>query len=174
MIETWVPIKQDPRYEVSDSGRIRNEQGYIKKPYARPNGRVYVNLYVDGVRKSFGVHSIVLESFTGPRPDGMEACHGNGKPSDNRLENLRWDTHAANIRDSLDHGTHHQANKELCKFGHQLSGTNVKIDSKGHRKCRSCKNARQQRYWHNAHNNAQLGIHDQKRIADEIYARQTL
>lgn len=40
----------------------------------------------------------------GPCPDGMEACHNNGDQLDNRIENLRWDTHSANIYDQVAHG----------------------------------------------------------------------
>jgi hypothetical protein len=45
----------------------------------------------------------------------MEACHENGDETDNRLENLRWDTHSANLLDKRRHGTmwcgekHHKA-----------------------------------------------------------------
>jgi hypothetical protein len=33
----------------------------------------------------------------------METCHNNGNPADNRLENLRWDTHVANEADKRLH-----------------------------------------------------------------------
>jgi hypothetical protein len=51
------------------------------------------------------VHSLVLEAFVGPRPAGMDACHNNGDPSDNRAENLRWDTRKGNFVDRDAHGT---------------------------------------------------------------------
>jgi len=35
----------------------------------------------------------------------MCACHNNGDPGDNRLENLRWDTYSANALDKRKHGT---------------------------------------------------------------------
>lgn len=55
---------------------------------------------------SFLVHRLVLEAFVGPCPEGMEGCHNNGDPADNRLANLRWDTKSANAKDSIRHGTH--------------------------------------------------------------------
>jgi hypothetical protein len=58
----------------------------------------------DGERKAKLVHVVVLEAFVGPRPAGMECCHNNGDPADNRLENLRWDTHRNNIADSQAQG----------------------------------------------------------------------
>jgi DNA invertase Pin-like site-specific DNA recombinase len=48
---------------------------------------------------------MVLATFVGPCPVGMEACHNNGDPSDNRLSNLRWDTNAGNKADMVRHGT---------------------------------------------------------------------
>lgn len=51
------------------------------------------------------IHRLVLETFIGPCPDGMECCHNNGDPVDNRLGNLRWDTHFNNVQDSIKHGT---------------------------------------------------------------------
>lgn len=51
------------------------------------------------------VSRIVLEAFVGPCPPGMEACHGDGDVSNNRLTNLRWDTHRANEADKRVQGT---------------------------------------------------------------------
>lgn len=53
----------------------------------------------------FCVHRLVLELFIGPRPDGMEACHGAGGKEDNSVENLRWGTHESNIADKALQGT---------------------------------------------------------------------
>jgi hypothetical protein len=55
------------------------------------------------------VHTLVLEAFVGPCLPGMECCHRDGNPANNRLDNLRWDTRAANRRDMLRHGTHRNA-----------------------------------------------------------------
>lgn len=40
----------------------------------------------------------------GPCPPGMECCHNNGNRTDNRVENLRWDTRRANMQDKREHG----------------------------------------------------------------------
>lgn len=51
------------------------------------------------------VHNLVLEAFVGPPPEGMECCHNDGNPSNNSIENLRWDTHISNMADRVTHGT---------------------------------------------------------------------
>lgn len=68
-------------------------------------GRRSVVLCRGGKHLNRYVHRLVLETFVGPRPLGMECCHYNGDPSDNRLENLRWDTKSANAKDAVRHGT---------------------------------------------------------------------
>ena len=52
------------------------------------------------------VGRLVLMAFVGMPKDGEECCHNNGIAHDNRLENLRWDTHLENNRDRLRHGTY--------------------------------------------------------------------
>ena len=51
------------------------------------------------------VHRIVMAAFVGPRPPGKEVRHLNGDGSDNRISNLRYGTHAENMRDMEAHGT---------------------------------------------------------------------
>ncbi len=50
------------------------------------------------------VHQLVLESFVGPCPDGMECRHRNDVPADNRLTNLIWGTRPQNISDRIKNG----------------------------------------------------------------------
>lgn len=49
-------------------------------------------------------HELVLEVFVGPCPPGMEACHANDETSNNRLDNLRWDTRRENSADRKRNG----------------------------------------------------------------------
>lgn len=50
------------------------------------------------------LHRVVLASFVGQCPEGMEGCHNDGDSLNNRLENLRWDTQEANEADRILHG----------------------------------------------------------------------
>ena len=64
-----------------------------------------VVLYRDGKRFYKTIHRLVLEAFVGPCPEGLECAHYDGDPSNNCVENLRWDSHAANCADRVRHGT---------------------------------------------------------------------
>lgn len=68
-------------------------------------GYRFVGMYVNGKHLRRAVHRLVLSAFIGECPNGMEACHINGLPGDNRLENLRWDTKLNNHADRRRHGT---------------------------------------------------------------------
>lgn len=103
-------------YEVSDDGAVRSlirrgknirrsYGGVVLKPWINQVGNVpMVTLYRDYKATKLAVHRLVLTAFVGPCPDGLVCCHYNGNPSDNRLENLRWDTQLSNAADKRRHG----------------------------------------------------------------------
>ena len=147
-------------YEVSDSGAVRSldrikrnrwgdytQRGRILKAATTKDGYPIVALMRDGELKSHRVHVLVLAAFVGPRPDGLQACHFDGDPSNNRIENLRWDTGSANTLDKIRHGTHTQAAQTHCKRGHPLTGpeADVLIRTCGRRRCRPCERDGQRR-----------------------------
>lgn len=69
-------------------------------------GYLYVVLYGPNKKpKAWRVHVLVLTAFVGQRPDGMECCHADRDVTNNRLDNLRWGTHADNESDRVRHGT---------------------------------------------------------------------
>lgn len=65
----------------------------------------YANVKIDGVRTLAFIHKLVLLSFKGPCPDGMEIRHLNGNATDNRLDNLIYGTKRENTEDRFRHGT---------------------------------------------------------------------
>ena len=122
MKEKWKDIPDYKGiYQVSNMGKVkslprirRNRHGLcnpvpekILKQNVLKSGHHMVRLYKDGdgSKKDFGVHRLVLLAFVGPCPDGMECCHYDGNPSNNRQNNLRWDTKWSNMEDSKRHGT---------------------------------------------------------------------
>ncbi len=138
-MENWKSITDYPNYEVSDRGRVRSSRGVLA-PWLDSNGRPTVRLYRQGVPREFRVHGLVLTAFIGPRPTGLEACHGDGDSANNALSNLRWDTRSSNQIDSVRHETHVQTRKAHCPRGHPLEGDNLVAAQlrRGRRQCRTC------------------------------------
>lgn len=127
--EIWKPIKEIKRgdkilkfegYEVSNLGRVRTyKQKYGKVPAGgnRPFlsdpyeifGRIeknkgYMLLCLSDVNKkryNIRIHTAVIQTFLGFPDDGLVVCHYNDIKTDNRLENLRYDTHEANGKDRI-------------------------------------------------------------------------
>ncbi len=69
--EWWAPHPYFP-VRVSNLGRVRGVRGYVLKPYLHDGRYPAVDIYG---RRHVRVHTLALETFIGPRPDGMEACH---------------------------------------------------------------------------------------------------
>lgn len=108
MDEQWKTTAQSPKHEVSNFGRIRGPRGLISGHVRRypGTGRPKCVLVSLGRKaQSLRVHRVVLEAFVGPCPIGMEGCHFDGDPTNNNLENLRWDTPESNRTDLDRHGT---------------------------------------------------------------------
>jgi hypothetical protein len=113
------PIEGFPGYEVGNDGSVWtrfNKYGIDGKPYTPwrqmspitiTAGYKRVTLkHQNGTRVPFLVHRLVLTVFRGAAPaKGMECCHGDGVPGNNRLDNLRWGTKKDNRQDAVRHGT---------------------------------------------------------------------
>lgn len=120
MAERWLPVVgHEDSYEVSSWGRVRSlartvERGghamkvaaRVLRPGAWSSGHPVVTLWRDGKSRTWGVHQLVARAHLGaPADDSLEVCHNDGNPSNNRVENLRWDSHAANMADAMRHGS---------------------------------------------------------------------
>jgi hypothetical protein len=58
------------------------------------------------------VHGLVMRSFVGPPPAGMEICHNDGLATNCRLDNLRYDTPTNNHADKIKHGTTNRGERQ--------------------------------------------------------------
>lgn len=163
--ERWLPIAgYEGLYEVSDLGRVRsldrvtpfrNSQrtlrGKVLKPQqsGRASGVRYLGVFLskDGIVRQQKVHRLVALAFMPEgNQDGMEVCHNDGDPYNNRLENLRWDTRSGNHNDKHRHGTDVRSLQTKCKWGHEFTpeNTNLYTNERGHhiRDCRQCNRER--------------------------------
>lgn len=124
--EEWRPIPgYEGLYSVSDLGRVcgeqRQVQGKLGSTRTLPrkllaatsdsSGYLQVRLRKDGTGKMHKVAHLVAAAFIGPRPTGQEVAHGNGIRTDNRRDNLRYDTREGNQADRLLHGTDHRGER---------------------------------------------------------------
>lgn len=160
MEERWLPVSgYEDWYQVSDQGRVRSlydrknrkfgklspENGRIMHQFLRSKRRnyYYVNLWNGTSARPFSVHRLVLRAFRGEPPPGMQACHNNGISTDNRLENLRWDTGSANNLERFVHSP-----RTMCKAGlHSWTEDNIIVQGNGTvKRCRACTAAQQERY----------------------------
>lgn len=117
-MKTWKDVSGfEGVYRVSDDGdvqRVKTRSGTCAGTLLKHNtsGRYHrVTLWNRTIRRDCYVHRLVLESFVGECPEGMEGCHNDGDKSNNRLGNLRWDTHIENNADKLKHGTGNKGEK---------------------------------------------------------------
>ncbi len=104
--EEWRPVVGfEGRYEVLNLGRVRSIR-ILNPGLCKQSGRRMVGLCRGSGRvKNANIAPLVLAAFSGPRPDGLVCCHGDGDRTNDRLENLRWDTLSANVDDARRHGT---------------------------------------------------------------------
>lgn len=75
--------------------------------YFRDSSTGYAVLYLkkDGRFWRKRVHPLILITYRGPAPPGMQARHRDNNRMNPRLSNLRWGTHAQNMADKIEHGT---------------------------------------------------------------------
>lgn len=116
MCEIWKNIGGFEGYQVSNFGNVRsckstNGVGKLRDSYRslklsvdNRKGYYRIGLYKGDKQIKMFVHRLVLETFIGPCPEGMEARHLDGDPQNNYVENLAWGTCVENRYDRIKHG----------------------------------------------------------------------
>ena len=93
-------ITPDGKVFTVSCGQLQEMRLSRVRQYAR------VGLRCNGRSRHVLVHRLVLHTYVGAPPfDRAEGIHLNNNPTDNRLSNLKWATHAENMR--MDHGHNH-------------------------------------------------------------------
>ena len=117
-MEIWKDIPgYEGKYQASTDGRIRSVDRLVRAKchytgkdfYRRMRGKVlkpgqyckngHVSVVLGHGAAGKPVHQLIMNTFVGPVPKGMEVLHINGNPKDNRLLNLRYGTRTENILD---------------------------------------------------------------------------
>lgn len=94
---------------------IQHYEGRILSQYDR-NGYMSVRFGIDGKKFVELVSRLVLMAFERMPVEREFACHNDSNPTNNRIENLRWDDQTGNMKDRSDRGfykqgEHHHATK---------------------------------------------------------------
>jgi hypothetical protein len=99
--EEWRPVVDfEVQYSVSNLGNVRREgrarstyPGRPLKPHLGNAG--YYTVALRG--RTTLVHRLVAEAFLEPEKRHLDVNHKNGNPTDNRVDNLEFVTHAENM-----------------------------------------------------------------------------
>lgn len=105
-----------PDYRVGSDGSVWSKKGH--RGY-KPKVEKWKRMIPNPMRKTghlkvmfspgnvtMLVHRLVLISFVGEPPEGMQARHfPDRNPANNNLSNLSWGTHSQNMQDKTIHGT---------------------------------------------------------------------
>jgi hypothetical protein len=115
----WKDIPGWDRYQVSDEGRVRSKDMSCRAVHgslavrkgreltlvAKSGRYLCVTLTTTtGERKQCFVHDLVLLTFVGPKPAGLQTRHLNDNNRDNLLSNLAYGTHLDNMADKARNG----------------------------------------------------------------------
>jgi hypothetical protein len=159
-------------YEVSNIGRIKRLKTIIVRNdgvvTVLPEKLLTIRENQDGYPRArlkdrqIFVHRMVLEAFVGPQPaKNYQACHNNGIPNDNRVENLRWDTPSNNVRDRIRHNTY-----QIGEKNHQNKYPDDLILALGN----SIDCAREVAQYYNVRRNLVYYARRKKRIAKGVFS----
>ena len=99
---TFKQIPGYPNYEINEDGVVRNiNKQRVLKPYVCNTG--YQRVSLPG--QQFLVHHLVLLTFVGERPSGLNIRHLDGNQLNNSLSNLSYGSQSENLQDRKLHGT---------------------------------------------------------------------
>lgn len=109
----WIPVENFERYEVSDSGLVRQVITSTKVkagqliPQSTSKGYKVVSLTKDGKQTQWKVHRLVAIAFLPPpeNPSQDMVAHNDGTRDNNHFTNLRWATCKENLSDRKKHKT---------------------------------------------------------------------
>lgn len=107
------PIPNFPGYSITRHGSVWSEKSHkwLVTYIDKVTGYVVVGLIQNGHQRPRYIHRLLLETFVGPCPLGMECRHLDGNKLNDGLNNLCWGTRGENYADSVVHNRHVQGER---------------------------------------------------------------
>jgi len=106
--EKWVSVLgYDGLYEVSDLGNVKSTKfgkEKIMKQHTNRYGYCKIDLLNNTKRKKHSVHRLVAIAFLENPENKLQVNHKNGIKSDNRLENIEFNTRKENMNHARKNG----------------------------------------------------------------------
>jgi hypothetical protein len=112
------PYPYNTDYIVYPDGRVwTTKKRRFMKVHKDNSGYLHISFYLNRKKTTRLLHRVVLETFDGPCPEGMEARHLDGDKENNNILNLVWGTREENMEDVKEYykriGGQNNANAKL-------------------------------------------------------------
>jgi hypothetical protein len=115
-------ITDYPNYSVTEDGRvINNKTNRELKPILGRNGYYQVSLCNSGKIKNVSIHRLVASAFLNNDENKREVNHINGIKTDNRVQNLEWNTSSENRQHAFDTGLKKYTERQRTRITETLS-----------------------------------------------------
>ena len=143
-MENYKVIVNNPKYEVSDLGNVRNiKTNRILK--GTPNKSGYLKVKLN--QKFYLIHRLVAITFLENLENKRLVDHINSNVADNNLINLRWATYSENARNSKINKNNKSGHKGVClgkgnKWRAQITIDGIQINIGSYRTIEEAINAR--------------------------------
>lgn len=120
-------------YKISDTGvvfGIKSGSGRKVGPMCTWFRNGYESVQFTDLNKNrtyHYIHTLVMKTFVGPRPEGKEINHKDNDKTNNNLDNLEYVTHSENVRHSFrfDRDHKHPSQKGEDNSGVKLTNNDI-------------------------------------------------
>lgn len=132
MLEIWREIRNYPRYEVSNQGRIRSlnfKEPKILKGWINQNRR-YVHISNENGNKHIQIAKLVLLHYKNEEIGKEYALHLNGITIDDKVENLEWATFGDVLRHTYEQRKQIRGAYEVKIGKYRYWAAKLKVDNK--------------------------------------------